>query len=315
MADFIDKTKRKNFKWDHNMVENLINCAISYKARMLYKNLDFDADKVGLYREVRLSMAEIYNKNEEFYFGPVAIDTLNEKDSKEVIKRGIKRVQEKLKEIRQKFSKAVVSGSRSGSGKIIFEFYDQLISLWGSSANIEPLIFGVKGDDFIETEETHFSIDQDLSEEVELVNNSDTAESINNPKKRKSCVPQLIDNKRKHLERNLSAAQRDQLLLKEARDDAQFRKEMAEAMRESTKCFTESINTVSKSMTDLGNGISRSIELLAQAMIVQTQQQSSNQNQFYQHSPNVYSQMQFSPLVLPTNTCLDKITFENIEKK
>ena len=72
-------------------------------------------------------------------------------------------------------------------------------------------------------------------------------------------------------------------MLKEARDDIQFRKEMAEAMRESTKCFTESINTVSKSMTDLGNGISRSIELLAQAMIVQTQQQPSNQNQFYQH--------------------------------
>ena len=67
-----------------------------------------------------------------------------------------------MKEIRQKFSKAVVSGSRSGSGKIVFEFYDQLVSLWGGSANIEPLTFGVKGNDFNETEKTLLSVDQDL---------------------------------------------------------------------------------------------------------------------------------------------------------
>ena len=34
---------------------------------------------------------------------------------------------------------------------------------------------------------------------------------------------------------SLCAAQRDQILFKEARDDGQFRKEMTEAMRESTK--------------------------------------------------------------------------------
>ena len=88
MANFIEKTKRKNFQWDYHMVENLIKCTVSYKARMLYKNLDFDADKVGLYREVRLAMAEPYNKDEELYFGPVAVDITNEKESKEVIKRG-----------------------------------------------------------------------------------------------------------------------------------------------------------------------------------------------------------------------------------
>ena len=68
MANFIEKTKRKNFQWDYHMVENLVKCIVSYKARILYKNLDFDADKVGLYREVRLAMAELYNKDEEFVF-------------------------------------------------------------------------------------------------------------------------------------------------------------------------------------------------------------------------------------------------------
>ena len=204
--------------------------------------------------------------------------------------------------------KAVVSGSRSG--KIVFEFYDQLVSLWGGSANIEPLTFGMKGDDFNETEKTLLSVDQDLSGEVEADNNSDVVDKIYNTKKRKSCIPQLIDNKRKHLERNLSAAQQDQILFKEARDDAQFGKEMTEAMREST----ESINTVSNSMTDLGNSISHSIELLAQAMLIQTKQ-SSNQNQFYQNLLNIYTQTQLNPLVLPTNTSLKKTTEENIKEK
>ena len=90
MADFIEKTKRKNFKWDHHMVGNLTKCGVSYKARVLYKNLDFDADKVSLYKEVCLAMAELYNKDEEFYFGSVAINIINEKGSKEVIKQGAK---------------------------------------------------------------------------------------------------------------------------------------------------------------------------------------------------------------------------------
>ena len=89
---------------------------------------------------------------------------------------------------------------------------------------------------------------------------------------------------------------------------------MTEAMRESTKCFTESINTISKSMTDLGNSISHSIELLVQAMLIQTQQP-SNQNHFYQNPPNIYTQMQLNPLVLPTNTSLKKTTEENIKEK
>ena len=39
-----------------------------------------------------------------------------------------------------------------------------------------------------------------------------------------SIVPRLIENKRKHLERNLSAAQRDQLFMKKMKNDAEFRK-------------------------------------------------------------------------------------------
>ena len=69
---------------------------------------------------------------------------------------------------------------------------------------------------------------------------SESSTSSSSGKKRQSeCVSRLVDNKRKHLQRNLSLAQRDKILIDEAKDDAMFRREMAEAIKESTKCFSE----------------------------------------------------------------------------
>ena len=61
---------------------------------------------------------------------------------KELIKKGYTSVQEKLKEIRQNFANEVTSGSRSGSGKIVLEFFDQLKQVWGGSLCTEPLSSG-----------------------------------------------------------------------------------------------------------------------------------------------------------------------------
>ena len=57
---------------------------------------------------------------------------------------------EKIKEIRRNFSKTVVSGTRFGNGRIVYEHYDQLVDIWRGSANTEPLKSGVDGDYFNE---------------------------------------------------------------------------------------------------------------------------------------------------------------------
>ena len=91
------------------------------------------------------------NGIDETLFGPVNLPTLQQntnqltkeeqkdvrkkfKKKTELFKKGKNRVIEKTKEIRQLFSKAVVSGSRSGSGKIVFEHYYNLVKIWGGSA-------------------------------------------------------------------------------------------------------------------------------------------------------------------------------------
>ena len=233
------------------MIEDLLNAIKEYKSVMEFNCSDFNADKPRLYEEVRRLLSNIY---EPMYFGP---DVNLEQDgdqvsNKDLIKIGYKRVMEKTKELRQKFSKAVTNGTRSGSGKWVMEFYDDLVFIWGGSAATKPLQFGressvnhIKDLSFISNDEDGDSESSTTSppsssSTVYVVNNEELnvndheendinnmGEEVSTEKpslKRKNVVPKLIDCKRKNLERNLSSRERDSLLLKESKEDSHFRK-------------------------------------------------------------------------------------------
>ena len=129
----------------------MISPLIRYKSKVEYRSLDFDANKQIRYPELRVGMAKNYADDNVSMFGPVASIALHPfkeeknkakncaKESKDLTTKGQNRVMERLKEIRQNFSKALVSGSRSGSGKIVYEFYDKLITLWKTKRLLEVL--------------------------------------------------------------------------------------------------------------------------------------------------------------------------------
>jgi hypothetical protein len=156
---------------------------------------------------------------------------------------------------------------------IIYQNYDKLVQIWGSSPNVVPLKFGVKStqedDDKEEEHHDHENFEIESSETpcsstTPIINNcseiwseedsppvdttsdlsttSISVEENNNENdfiaktpKRKNNVTKLIDNKRRHLERHLSSAQRDQILLDEAKEDARFRKDLTKAIRENIR--------------------------------------------------------------------------------
>ena len=126
---------------------------------------DFNADKVKFYESVRQRLAAI-DKEDPSFFGPEKTasypfpgrdDSLlsakeqvvkekwekQKKLHQELIKRGYNRVLEKIKNIRQNLANAVTSGRRSGSEKIVMEFYEKLVKLWGGSPATTSLTFGV----------------------------------------------------------------------------------------------------------------------------------------------------------------------------
>jgi len=304
----------KRFQWNKgDKVENLILCLAKFKSEMEYKNIDFNADKVKQYEAVREAMARIYEEEPTFFGPPVItpmpapVDQVDEgemaeiqrrqKIDKDLIKKGYTRVQEKLKEIRQNFASAVTSGSRSGSGKIVLEFFDQLKQIWDGSPSTEPLSCGVSTDDFTDCNEnettldtqlasddadgeevagsssSHSERDNVLSSEGESPSGSDGKKSCKGKKRASSNpVPKLIDNKRKHLERQLSASQRDLLLINESKEDFQFKKDIAEAIRQSNETFAQSMQQMSMSMLQVAQGFTQSIEVLARAMVNQPSQ-------------------------------------------
>ena len=102
-------------------------------------------------------MAKIYAED-ALLFGPVMeLPLPSEKQSLEeketyikekkyhatMKRKGHQRVMEKIKELRQNFSNALTAGSRSGSGRIVYEFYDELINIWGGSPSAKPLSFEI----------------------------------------------------------------------------------------------------------------------------------------------------------------------------
>ena len=264
--------KTQTARWSTEMVRDLIKCLQNYQTMLSYKGCDFDADRPLQYREIRKSMAKLYEEVNIAFFGPPEVsvsETPIQELSKEefecyqkrrrhendLIAKGHGRIHQKIKEIRQNFAKAVTSGTRSGSGRLVLEFYDELVMIWGGSPASEPLHFGVDTNSFAEkTEECIFATDDeslDQTKDVDEMSCNKAAEEgyyrdesvSTKPSLKRAATPnnvsRLIDNKRKHLERKLSATQRDCILINEAKEDKEMKKELANIMRESKKWCNE----------------------------------------------------------------------------
>ena len=216
-----------------------------------------------------------------------------QKNDKVLIKKEYNRIQEKLKEIRENFAMAVTTGSRSGSGKIVLGFIDQLRQILGGSLSTEPPSCGIS----TETP-SHGEIEAVSDPEMLIVNseehrkssasgdkgdrvcNDSSSKTGSKGKKRVAYnpVPKLIDNKRKHMERQFSASQRDELLMNESKEDSQFKKDIAEAIRQSNETFAKSMQHTSMSMLQVAQGFTRSFDVLASVM-------ANNPGQQYQYPP------------------------------
>ena len=280
---------------------------------MEFQGLDFDGDRPAQIRNGRKEMAMIHN--EISAFGAVEItqslvplQDLSEeekdvylkqkKEETASIQRGHQRIQEKIKEIRQNFAKAVTAGTRSGSGRIVYEFYDDLITIWGGSTASKPLSFGISSamlttqgssnEGESSSSSTWSQSDYDQNQMSNSQAEDDTPVRL---KKRPAvnAIPKLIDNKRRHMEKSLSSAQRYQLLLSEANEDKEIRQDLASSLRESSAIFNAALQNISSSMNNFGTNICKSIEMLAQAMIASNQPQ-PQRNQMYFQNPNINMQ-------------------------
>ena len=86
-----------------------------------------------------------------------------------------------------------------------------------------------------------------------------------------SNIPKLVDNKRRHMEKTLSQAQRDQLLMNTAKEDLLMKREMVKSFEQSNKSLEDSISKMTTCLTSLGDGMAKGLQMMA--MVLSTQPQ------------------------------------------
>ena len=129
---------------------------------------------------------------------------------------------------------------------------------------------------------------QETTEATSLYNNNNLSDSETDPvvkKIKRNPISKLIDDKRKHLQKKLCASDREQILLNESREDSQFKRDLAEAILQSNELFAQSTKELSQSMLAMAFGITKSVEILSQALSNQNQQASPP----YISKPSIYS--------------------------
>ena len=85
-----------------------------------------------------------------------------------------------------------------------------------------------------------------------------------------------MDNKRKHLEKPLSAARRDEVLLRAVKEDIALKKQHMSNMQESQNALIEMAKSMSSSLNTLGKSVSDGLGLLAMALNPNVMQLANN---------------------------------------
>ena len=94
------------------------------------------------------------------------------------------RVHKKVKDMRQNYSKVE---TRLGRARIVYEHYDKLVTVQGSSTNTDPLAYGVQSDGFKDGNTSKKVYDNDNNYVLNVLNTNETtaigsAHSINQNK-------------------------------------------------------------------------------------------------------------------------------------
>lgn len=255
------------------MVNTLMSCLTEVKADYELQGKDFMNDLVTLYETVRIKMAEKYDCEN---FGPVGLSTLTGnmdvtefkthimKEKKE-IKSGYDRIKEKIKSIRQMYRKAVTEGRRSGSGKLVCDYWEVLKDLWGGSPCVVAINSSITSLCSPVIDHPSFS---DLSDD-EVSNESlpvTQKSNENNKRKQPEKHSRLIDNKRKHMEKNLSSQQRDKVWLQVALDDIKVKEGMIESLSNANDQSNQALEKIADSISSVGKSIGDWLALLAAAL-------------------------------------------------
>ena len=188
------------WKWDDDKVLALLGTLESYKNEMEYKGLD-------------ISEKESVNDEEH----KRRIDRL-----KNLKKERYNRIKHKIKELRSGYKAVIDKGTRSSSGRLVYENFDILKRIWGGSPAVTSLTNGICS----QTQNGNGTSDGE-SERDKHGSKSKTSETRE--------VDRVVrDTKGDEMKKKLSSHQRDVIQIDLAREELTLKRQAIEAMKGST---------------------------------------------------------------------------------
>ena len=132
----------------------------------------------------------------------------------------------------------------------------------------------------------------------------------NQNRKRKNAggtVQTFVDNKCKQLEKNLSAAQRDQMFLKLAKDELKIKEAMVASLGESATQTSKAMDKIAESISSFGKALGDGLAMIAMAMAPPQRQQvpstpQASRMQMFSSHPSSPFQSQFQAPNVPHST-------------
>ncbi|XP_068754338.1 uncharacterized protein [Montipora capricornis] len=190
--------------------------------------VDFPEDSdPEIVQEPRKELRDMKSEECEFYRKEL-------EEQERQIRNGYQRIKQKVKSVRQDYRSAVNKGTRSGSGKVVQNNSALLTEIWKGSPSTTSLLFGIDGEVALPSG-TNSNLKDEGSVEsspcaADTSTNSSEAAATGSKGKHTinvSNIPKLVDSKRRHMEKSLSEAQRDQLLMPTAKEDLLIKKKKA----------------------------------------------------------------------------------------
>ena len=186
---------KTRFKWQPELLEGLVDCRNDEKTNAEFKGLDFEADLVTLYGNIRMTMAEkfvgkgfgvanVKGIAEGLETKELAIEKLRYQKEQKEVRTGYDRVKSKCKEIRQDYRAALATGKRSGSSQFVYDNWEKLQLIWGgcpASTAIENSLSSLSSDNTDEPNEFdnwEFNADDDDREDDEMSEGVCSQESV-----------------------------------------------------------------------------------------------------------------------------------------
>ena len=118
---------------------------------------------------------------------------------------------------------------------------------------------------------------ESASDNSQSVINSVQQQGVSNQnRKRKNAggtVQTFVDNKRKQLEKNLSAAQRDQMFFKLAKQKLKMKEAMVASLGEGATQTSKAIDKIAESISSFAKALGDGLSMIAMAMALPQRQQ------------------------------------------